>query len=149
MSGIEEDCEQEESFLIDDVPHKLRDVVKKYCKSVEHKSLDPDGSKCASDTMGLLRRRPIRASGVFHWIGREVDRGTSTDSEYYSDEPLTKYGKIGYRFPEALRRYSSFELARRTGLSEKTIREARKNKLQPRAKTATRVLWYARVISHG
>jgi TonB dependent receptor len=94
-------------------------------------------------------RRSIGASGVFHRIGREVDRGTSTDPEYYSDEPIARYGKTGYRFPEALKRYSNRELAMRTGLSEKTIREARKNRLQPRAKTVARLLWYVRVISRG
>jgi hypothetical protein len=148
LRRVEEDCEEDESFLIDDAPRRLKYVIESYCKSIEHKSLASDGSKCTEETKGLLGRRPIRASGVFHRIGKEVDRGTSTDPEYYSDEPLAKYGKIGYRFPEALRRYSSCELARRTGLSEKTIREARKNKLQPRAKTSARLLWYARVISH-
>jgi len=149
LSSVDADCEQDESFLIDDAPHKLRDVIEKYCKSVEHKSLSPDGLKCASDTKGLLRRRPIRASGVFYWIGKEVDRGSSTDPEYLSEEQLTRYGKSSYRFPEILMKYSSRELSIRTGLSDKTIREARKNKIQPRAKTAARLLWCARVISHG
>ena len=147
LSSVAQDCEGDESFLIDDAPHRLKSVIENYCKSVEHKSLAPDGLKCTGETKGLLRRRPIRASGVFHRIGKEVDRGTSTDPEYYSDEPLARYGKIGYRFPETLKRYSSRELATRTGLSEKTIREARKNKLQPRAKTAARLLWYAGVSS--
>ena len=81
------------------LPRRLKYVIDSYCKSIEHKSLALDGSKCTEETKGLLRRRPIRASGVFHRIGKEVDRGTSTDPEYYSDEPLAKYGKSAIGFP--------------------------------------------------
>lgn len=149
MNSAEEDCEGDESFLIDDAPHTLEYVIENYCKSIEHKSLAPDGSKCTSATKGLLRRRPIRASGVFHRIGKEVDRGTSTDPEYFSDEEPARYGKSGYRFPESLRKYSSRELAVRTGLSDKTIRQARRNGRRIHSRTARRLEWYARIISHS
>jgi len=147
LSSLAQDCEGDESFVIDDVPHRLKHVIGNYSKSIEHKSLAPDGSKCTSETRGLLRRRPIRASGVFHWIGKEVDRGTSTDPEYYSDEPLTRYGKSGFRFPEILKHYSAKQIAARTGLSEKTIRDAKKNETRIQEKTAVRLIWCARVIS--
>jgi len=149
LSSIEEDCEGDESFLVDDAPHKLRKAIEDYSKSIEHKSLAPDGSKCTAETKGLLRRRPIRASGIFRRIGKEVDRGTSTDPEYFSEELLARYGNGGYRFPDVLKRYSDRELAVRTGLSEKTIRQARKNTSQPYPKTVARLLWFARVISGG
>jgi len=146
LSSVEEDCEGDESFLIDDAPHKLKHVIEDYAKSIEHKSLAPDGSPCTSDTKGLLRRRPIRASGIFQLLGKEVDRGSSTDPEYYSDEKIARYGHSGFRFPEALKKYSSRELAARTGLSDKTIREA-KNGQQPKPKTARRLLGYAQLLS--
>jgi hypothetical protein len=149
LSSLQEDCEGEESFVIDDAPHRLKYVIENYPKSIEHKSLAPDGSKCASDTKGLLRRRPIRASGLFHRIGKEVDRGTSTDPEYFSEDQLARYGKSGYRFPEVLQQYSSRELAARTGLSDKTIRQARKNGNRIHPKTEARLSWYARVISRA
>jgi hypothetical protein len=149
LSSIQEDCEGEESFLIDDAPHKLKKVIDNYSKSIEHKSLAPDGPKCTSETKGLLRRRPIRASGRFQRIGKEVDRGTSTDPEYFSEELLVRYGENGYRFPEVLKKYSNPELAVRTGLSEKTVRQARKNGNRIHPKTEARLSWYARVISRA
>jgi hypothetical protein len=149
LSSVQQDCEGEESFVIDDAPQRLKAVIEDYSKSIEHKSLAPDGSRCTSEAKGLLRRRPIRASGVFQRIGKEVDRGTSTDPEYLSEELLARYGKGGYRFPDALKKYSNPGLAMRTGLSEKTIRQARKNKNQPHPRTKARLLWLARVISDG
>jgi hypothetical protein len=149
LSSIQKDCEGEESFLIDDAPHKLQKVIENYSKSIEHKSLAPDGSKCTCETRGLLRRRPIRASGRFQRIGKEVDRGTSTDPEYFSEEQLARYGKNRYHFPEVLKKYSNQELAARTGLSEKTIRQARKNGSRIHPRTAARLLWYARIVSQA
>jgi hypothetical protein len=143
LSSIQMDDEGRESFMIGDAPHRLREVVKRYSESIEHKSLAPDGSKCTSNTKGLLRRRPIRASGVFHLIGKEVDRGTSTDPEYFSgDQKLMRYGTSEQRFPEALRKFSVRELMKRTGLSNKTIQRARNGeRIHP--KTARRLSWCA------
>jgi hypothetical protein len=149
LSVVEEDCEAEESFLVDDAPRKLTYVIENYCKSIEHKSLAPDGSKCTCETRGLLRRRPIRASGRFQRIGKEVDRGSSTDPEYFSEERLARYEKNRYHFPEVLKKYPNQELAARTGLSEKTIRQARKNGTQVHAKTEARLSWYARIVSQA
>ena len=139
LSSIETDDEGDESFVIDDAPHKLRKVVERYSESVEHKSLSPDGSRCTGETKGLLRRRPIRASGVFHWIGKEVDRGTSMDPEYFSaDQKLMRYGTSGRRFPEALRKFSVREIMKQTGLSNETVQRA-KNGEGIRPKTARRL----------
>jgi hypothetical protein len=146
LSSVDDDDEGNESFVIDDAPHKLREVVKRYSASIEHKSLAPDGSKCTSETKGLLRRRPIRASGVFHWLGKEVDRGTSTDPEYFSDDQkLMQYGTSKQQFPERLRKLSVRELMKRTGLSSKTIQRA-KNGERVHPKTARRLLWCARLL---
>ena len=75
LSSIETDDEGDESFVIDDAPHKLREIAKRYSESVEHKSLAPDGSKCTGSTKGLLRRRPIRASDFFHLNRRGSGQG--------------------------------------------------------------------------
>ena len=129
LSSVDTDDEGSESFVIDDAPHKLRKVVECFSESIEHKSLAPDGSKCTATTKGLLRRRPIRASGVFHFIGKEVDRGTSTDPEYFpDDQKIMRYGTSGRRFPEALRKFSVRELMERTGLSSETIQRAKSGK---------------------
>ena len=71
LSSVETDDEADESFVIDDTPHKLRKVAERYSESIEHKSLAPDGSKCTAKTKGLLRRRPIRGkrSFPFDWKG--------------------------------------------------------------------------------
>lgn len=146
LSSIETDVDGVESFLIDDAPHKLRTVVERYSESIEHKSLAPDGSKCHGGTKGLLRRRPIRASGVFHLIGKEVDRGTSTDPEYLSDDQtLMRYGATRQPFPEALRKSSVRELMKRTGLSNETIQRA-KNGERIHSKTARKLAWCARQL---
>jgi hypothetical protein len=147
LSSVETDDEGDESFVIDDTPHKLRKVVERYSESIEHKSLAPDGSKCTSTTTGLLRRRPIRASGVFDLMGKEVDRGTSTDPEYFpgDDNKLMRYGTAKHVFPETLRNLSVRELMKRTGLSNETVQRAKKNeRIHP--KTARRLLWCARQL---
>ena len=117
--------------------------------SPRHGRAAPDGTKCTLDTKGLLRKRPIRASGIFHRIGKEVDRGTSTDPEYFSEERVARYEKTRYHFPEVLKQYPNQELAARTGLSEKTIRQVRKNGTQVHAKTEARLSWYARIVSQA
>jgi len=150
LSSVETDDEADESFVIDDTPHKLRKVAERYSESIEHKSLAPDGSKCTAKTKGLLRRRPIRASGVFHLIGKEVDRGTSTDPEYFPGgaDKLMKYGASKHKFPQALRRLSVREIMKRTGLSNETVQRAKRNeRIQP--KTARKLLWCARVLQQS
>jgi hypothetical protein len=146
LSSVHTDDEGRESIVIDDAPHKLRKVVECFSESIEHKSLAPDGSKCTATTKGPLRRRPIRASSVFHWIGKEVDRGTSTDPECFSDDQkLMRYGTDKQRFPEALRKMSVRELMKRTGLSSDTIQRS-KNGKRIHPKTARKLSWCARLL---
>jgi hypothetical protein len=113
---------------LDQTPHKLGEIAARYSESIEHKSLAPDGSKCAKDTKGLLRPRPIRASGTFHWIGKEVDRGSSLDPEFLSQEELKRYGKNGnngFRFPEFFKKFSVRKAADWSGLPKSVISRAK------------------------
>jgi hypothetical protein len=56
------------------LPQTLWAVVWRHYLHPEEKSLAPDGSRCNSDTKGLLRRRPVRAVFPFIFIGKEVER---------------------------------------------------------------------------
>jgi hypothetical protein len=51
----------------------FEDLLYRYMKHPEAKSLAPDGGPCTSDTRGLLQRAHITA-GEFHRIGKESDR---------------------------------------------------------------------------
>jgi hypothetical protein len=51
----------------------FEDLLYRYMKHPEAKSLAPDGGPCKSDTRGLLQRAHI-AAGEFHRIGKEGDR---------------------------------------------------------------------------
>jgi hypothetical protein len=122
--------------IFNETPHKLSEVAARYSESIEHKSLAPDGSKCAKDTKGLLRSRPIKASGTFHWIGKEVDRGSSLDPEFLSQEELKRYGKNGkngFRFPEVFKKFSVRKTADWSGLPKSVISRAKNGqKIKPK-----------------
>ena len=50
----------------------IRDIVTLYRRKREAKSLGPDGTVCARETVGLLRRRPVRDLTIRH-IGKEAN----------------------------------------------------------------------------
>ncbi len=112
----------------------MTDVIRKYSEHPEFKSLDPDGSPCTKDTVGLLRRRPVIAKPIFKLIGKEVDRGTSEDAYVMHGEKLVRYAsKESASFPKALKGLSDREIARRTGLDAQTVSRARRQKVGTQA----------------
>ena len=54
-------------------PDSFEVILKQYLNKPEVKSLTPDGTRCESDTRGLLRRTRIVAEEVIP-IGKETDR---------------------------------------------------------------------------
>jgi hypothetical protein len=94
--------------------------IGKYSQRPEFKSLGPDGSLCAKNTVGLLRRRPVIAKAVFQLIGKEVDRGTSEDAYMMEGEKLVRHPNgAPVSFPKTLARLSDREIARRTELDDR------------------------------
>jgi hypothetical protein len=109
------------------------DVVSRYRWHPEAKSLAPDGNACRSHTAGLLLRTSVTADG-FRYIGKETDRRWEQGEDFSLLEPLT----VEYRPNEtehlvtdpALQceayRVSIRKLARAAGVSEKTVKAARR-----------------------
>ena len=67
----------------------FEDLLYRYMKHPEAKSLAPDGGPCKGDTRGLLQRAHITA-GEFHRIGKESDRRweEGDDLESLMREPI-------------------------------------------------------------
>jgi hypothetical protein len=134
-----------------DKPYKLKFLIEEYPKSIEHKSLAPDGSPCKEHTVGLLRRRAIQASGVVQHIGKEVARGMSIDPEYLDpNETLMRYPVRGkpnaqfrYREPEVLKGLSIRQLALKAKVGTKTAERFRAGQ-QISQKTVKKLLNCAR-----
>jgi hypothetical protein len=114
-------------------PKTYGDVVSQYHWHSEAKSLAPDGSRCKPQTCGLLRRTPVIADG-FRYIGKETDRRWEQGEDVSMIEPHL----LEYRPNETARlttdpalqydarRVSIRALARAAGVSEKTVKAARK-----------------------
>jgi hypothetical protein len=55
------------------VPETFQSILRLYFRRPEAKSLAPDGSRCASETRGLLKRASIIAGEIIA-VGKETDR---------------------------------------------------------------------------
>jgi hypothetical protein len=101
----------------------LAEVLSRYRRRAERKSLAPDGHPTRGTTRGLLLRRPVVSSPYdTELIGKESNRleerqtGEVTDPDDY----LNTYGRRGSTWPlvlEILRELGAPEVARRTGIS--------------------------------
>ena len=111
------------------VKKTMEDVIGKYSRRPEFKSLGPDGSLCTETTVGLLRRRPVIAKPIFQLIGKEVDRGTSEDAYMIEGEKLVRYpnGET-LSFPKVLAKLSNREIGRRAVLDSQTVSRMRNRK---------------------
>ena len=125
--------EKKESFEAS--PYTLDDVVALYHTHPESKSSAPDGTPCGWHTAGLLQRTSIVVSG-FDYIGKETDRKWEQEEDLSMVFPTLP----AYRPNESARLVSPAtldedihtmsirEIAKRTGLSTRTVRAARKGK---------------------
>ena len=108
-----------------------------YIRHPESKSLAPDGTRCNSDTCGLLGRYPVTASG-FHLIGKETERGWEQSEDISTLLPsLMRYQNrcvAGEQLKQRLLRLPLDVLERETGLSRHTILRARRgHQVHPRS----------------
>ena len=74
-------------------PSQFARLLVEYQEHPEAKSLAPDGTECAADTRGLLRRAHIVA-GEIRYIGKETDRKWEEGEEISVLEfASTEYGR--------------------------------------------------------
>jgi hypothetical protein len=127
------------------IPQTFGSILRVYLDHPEAKSLAPDGTPCAPDTRGLLRRASIVA-GAHLPIGKETDRR----SEYGESLSLLQSRIAAYRpagkmvvadraVREQIASLGVRPLMRMTGLSQHTI-EAIRNGRPVRQATLGRVL---------
>ncbi len=110
------------------------DVVSRYRWHPEAKSLAPDGNPCTSHSAGLLRRSPVTADG-FRYIPKETNRRWEQGEDFSLLDPLV----LEYHPNETARlvtdpilqrdarRVSIRALARAAGVSDKTVKAARRS----------------------
>ena len=115
------------------LPKTYGDFVERYRWHPEAKSNGPDNCPCESCTKGLLRRMPVVARN-FGYIGKETDRKW----EQGEDISLLDSKVIEYRPNEtdrlvadaelqhALRKVSIRKLAKAAGVTENTVKRARR-----------------------
>jgi hypothetical protein len=113
------------------VLESFRIILQLYFRRPESKSLAPDGTPCASDTQGLLRRASIIAGEIVP-VGKETDRHW----EQGEDISLVDFKVLEYRttakmvvanavLREKVAKLPLRELIRETGLSQHTIEAIR------------------------
>ncbi|PYU22243.1 MAG: hypothetical protein DMG32_18635 [Acidobacteria bacterium] len=137
---------------------QLRDldqVFREYFQHPEFKSLAPDGAPCASNTRGLLRRRPIEATLRFRLIGKEIDRHVQDDVNVLSDIRPPEYqeggSSSGVLDPISIRKLQSQpirRLMRITRSGQHTIERAlRGERIQMR--TLSKLMVFAKTLKDG
>jgi hypothetical protein len=125
--------EEKQSFEAS--PYTIEDIVGLYHIHPESKSLAPDGGQCDWHTAGLLQRNSVVTDG-FGYIGKETDRKWEQEEDlsilfptlpvYQPNESARLLGGFGVQ--NKIRTMSKREMARRTGLSTRTISAIRKGK---------------------
>lgn len=116
-------------------PTTYGDVLNQYRKHPEAKSLAPDGNQCLPQTRGLLKRTPVTADG-FRYIGKETDRRWEQGEDIGMIDPCL----LEYRQNETaqlttdvvlqreVHQMSIRALAKAAGVSDKTVKAARKGR---------------------
>jgi hypothetical protein len=125
-----------------------------YRTHTEPKSLGSDGKPCRRDTHGLLQRRHITPAGHIRHVGKEANQlderqaGLAHDPE----ETLNEYGapqRDDFRtlVVPVLRELPVTDVAKATGLSERTIKRVRAGGVTPHA--ANRAKLTAHAVHHA
>jgi DNA-binding Xre family transcriptional regulator len=135
----------------------MEDEINRILSRAESKFCAPNGGRCTSKTIGLLKRRYIRA-GEFHYIGKEastrwasgpdlsmMDEAAELDPTH---ETFREYERVvDAKYLDEIRvqtkQFSTKRLSRRSGLAEDTIRRFKngKDRIRPRTlKKLTRAI---------
>jgi hypothetical protein len=114
-----------------------RDVLDRYRNHPEPKSLDANGKPCTRSTIGVLQRRPVRATEIAY-IGKESNRLEDATAGLvhdlgeiltnYSDPHLDPYRTLAL---PALRTLGTVEIAEAAGLDQRTIQRLLRERQYP------------------
>jgi hypothetical protein len=125
------------------------DVLADYRTHPEPKSLGPDGRPCDRATVGLMSRRAIHVATITY-IGKESNKFEEVQAGFihdledvlneYSDPELDPFKRL---VVPTLRRLAVAQVARETGLSERTVKRIRANATAPRRNNRARLTDYA------
>jgi hypothetical protein len=123
-----------------------RDVLREYRNHPEPKSAGPDGRPCTKETRGLLMRRHVIPAGHIHHIGKESNKLEDREAGLVHDpaEVLNEYPNPAHDdfrtlVVPVLREPPAAGVKRETGLSERTIRRARKGDAAPHPSTRAKL----------
>jgi hypothetical protein len=116
-----------------------RDMLDEYRGHPENKSLAPDGGLCRGSTVGLLRRRPVKAR-YLTYVGKESNRLESVEAGlvHDPDEVYTEYEDPAHDSWQVLvlpilKQVKRSILAEKSGLSLRSIAALRNGQTRPRA----------------
>jgi hypothetical protein len=96
-------------------------------QDLEIKSLGPKGEKCSAQTLGLLRRIPIKG-GLHHPIGKEISRSEQGQDDFIEniEDSVIRYdgGRVAASesLKEEITKIRLRKATKLTGLDRKTIR---------------------------
>ncbi len=132
----------------------IRDIVDEYLTHPESKSLGPNGEPCGEHTHGLLGRLPVTTTGsLIRYVGKEANRLDELEARTVHDEAEVV---TSFRDPNRdefagvlviLRPLGAALVAKLSGVSERTIREAFAGRSRPRAKTREALSRLARSLT--
>jgi hypothetical protein len=116
------------------------DVLRKYEYHPESKCADAHGKVCGKQTIGLLQRRHIRIDQI-KYIGKEsnnleeVEAGLEHSQEnVYTEYPDPRRDEWGTKIVPALQNITLRKLEKMTGLSRRTLIDARTGRRRPHRK---------------
>jgi hypothetical protein len=113
------------------VPETFQSILRLYFRRPEAKSLAPDGSRCVSETRGLLKRASIIAGEIIP-VGKETDRrweqGEDLSIVDFAVQEYRPFGDmvvVNSKVRDQLSTWGTRRSIRRTGLSQHTIEGVR------------------------
>jgi hypothetical protein len=138
-----------------DVPIRtLGDVLSQYRRRPEHKSLAPDAAPAGAETVGLLRRRPVRSTPVeSELIGKEGNKLEErlTGEVLEQAEYQTSYGRRVDPWTElvlpVLREIGARTLAEQTGFKVRSIYDVLMRGARPHPRR--QAVYEERAIAHA
>jgi hypothetical protein len=137
------------------VPVKsFRDVLESYATHPEAKSAAPDGSPCDRTTVGLLVRRPVRATRV-EYIGKESRRIEEVEAGQLHDlsEVVAQFGEPNAEWHNELLplllALPRADAASRLGISVTAVSALRTRRWKPSTRTIERLRELASELAAG
>jgi hypothetical protein len=120
------------------------DVIGRYAAHPEAKALGPDGEPVTSRTVGLLKRRAVRAVQPVQFIGKESNDLDARSSGVADDEHITTYNPADEDWHQlvvpTLAAIDTTEIAAATGVDLRTVQRAIARHCTPRPEARWRLI---------